>query len=217
MFRIICLFLLVTLSVSAKTEFSCMLWENQPYSEIFYKNGQEYVPLELVSDRRSKIYEIANVEFFELYVYETNPEGEQEVKLVGKSVIPPKADRVLFVLSYRPERAGLPIAVIGMNDSLDVFPAGSFRIVNFTSEELSVSVGEKSEKLEPRKLKVLKPDIPENGGLVSLVVNNQEGRPVFGRRLFGQSRSRQMVFVLVDKDAKRGVRAKLLPDILPEE
>jgi len=192
-----------------------MLWENQPYEEVFYKNAGEFVSLKLLSDRRSELYELTNMESLELYVKKEAPDGEIEMVLVGKSGFPASADRLLFILSYRPNRDTLPFAVIGINDSLDVFPPGSFRVINFTAEQLSVRVGGKSEKLEPQKLKVLKPDIPEKGGLVSLVVSDAKGKPVFGRRLFGQSRSRQMVFVLVDEDAKRGVRAKLLPDIVP--
>ena len=194
-----------------------MLWESQPYSEVFYKDGQDMVSIELVPDRRSKLYEISNVEFLELYVSQEKVDGSAEMKLVGRGNIPPKAERVLFILRHRPQNERLPISVIGMNDSLSVFPPGSFRVVNFTGQELSVSVGDKSQKLQPRKLKVLKPELPENGGLVSLVVEDEDGKPVFGRRLFGQSRSRQMIFVLVDEDAKRGVRAKLLPDIVPAE
>lgn len=194
-----------------------MLWEGQPYEKIFYRNGKDMVPLELVSDKRSELYEIGDVEFLELYVTETKPDGSIEMKLVGRGQVPDKAERSLFILRYREKSKGLPILVIGMNDSLDVFPAGSFRIVNFTGQKLSVSIGEESQNIQPRKLVVIKPDIPEKGGLVSLVVSDKDGQPVFGRRLFGQTRSRQMVFVLVDEDAKRGVRAKLLPDIIPSD
>lgn len=209
--------LLWGVQAQAKTEFSCMLWESHPYSEIFYKNGEDMVPLELIPDRRSKLYEIANMEFLELYVSQEKPDGSMEMKLVGKRAIPPKVERALFVLKHRQQNKELPIAIIGVNDSLAVFPPGSFRIVNFTGQELSFSIGDKSQNLKPRKLQVIKPDLPEKGGLVSLVVSDKDGKPVFGRRLFGQSRSRQMVFVLVDEDAKHGIKAKLLPDILSAE
>ena len=206
------------IQAEAKTQFSCMLWESQPYPEVFYLDGQKMLPLELISDRRSELYELKNaVETFELYISQSLPSGESEMKLVGTATIPPKVKRMLFIIKHTPTNQELPLSMLAVNDSLDVFPAGTFRLINFTNEKLSVSVGDDAQEMRPRQIRLLQPEIPEKGGLVSLVISNSEGEPVFGRRLFGQSRARQMVFVVAEEGAKGGVRAKLVPDIVTEK
>lgn len=205
-----------SVQLEAAREFSCMLWENQPYSKLYYKNGQDMEVLELISDRRSKLYEMRNMDTLELYIEEEQPNGPVKMKLVGQATFSPKVDRMLFIIRHMPKRQGLPLAIMGINDSLDVFPAGSFRVVNFTANPMSASMGKESKEIQPRKVRVLQPDLPKDGGLVSFIVSDKDGKPVFGRRVLGQSKSRQMIFILSDTEAGR-VKAKMLPDIVEDE
>ncbi|MEP2775548.1 MAG: hypothetical protein ABJQ29_03745 [Luteolibacter sp.] len=199
------------------SKFSCVSWDNLPFTEILYRNGTETIPLEIGQGRRAQHYPLGSDGSFELYVREQSSEGKEELRLIGKAAFQPGAKQMLFLIGLADPKSKLPLVLIGVDDSLSTFPAGSFRFANFTNQPLKVAFGNVAETLRPAQIEVYKAKMAPDGGLMSLIVMDSKGKPIFARRLFGQPRDRSMVFITPPQTPEGGLSIRILPEIVPEK
>lgn len=199
----------------AVVEFSCLVWDSLATPEIFYRDGKSYFPLTFSPGNRSQLYPLKESMDLELYVKEVGEDGVATYKLVGKAPLVGGTRRMLFIIDPAPEAADLPLVIFGFDDSLDVFPPGTFRFANFTAALLQVKFGGQTTKLPARELSVVKSNAPKNGGFLPFVIGDASGKVVFETRLFGQPSGRDMVFI--GPPAKPGgpPRVKFLTQIIP--
>ncbi|MCP5538168.1 MAG: hypothetical protein H7A51_18290 [Akkermansiaceae bacterium] len=198
--------------------FSCVSWGKLPYTDIYFSNGGEMERIEMTPGRRSELYSMQRSETFAVYIKKDKPNGKPGWQLVGKTTFPQNAKRMLFLIAKGApkgnKKEGLPLSVLGIEDSLDTFPAGTFCFANFTRTVLNVSFGDVSERLSPREIRVFNAKMADKGGLMSLVIRDKKGTPVFARRLFGQPRSRELVFIVSPKKAEGKLKTIIIAEIV---
>lgn len=197
-------------------KFSCVVWKDLPYPGIFYRQKDKFLPLTLTARQRSETYPLEGQEALELYIVaKDRPNGQPGHELVGKAALPQGSKQLLFMIQEAPDGAKLPLRIFGMDDSLDAFPAGSFRFLNFTNLPLEVDFGGSSHKLPPEAVKVARPAIPELGGFLPFVVRDVAGNIGFQTRLFGQPRGRKMVMIVPPAKQAEKLSVLFVPQIVP--
>jgi hypothetical protein len=201
----------------APFQFSCVIWKDLPYPELLYRQGEEFLPLELLPRQRSQMYPLKGQEALELYVVSDKPDGKPGHELVGKAALRPGTGRMLFMIQESAHKAGLPLAVYGLDDSLKEFPMGSFRFLNFTKIPLQVEIAGVTDTLPPQRDKVVTPDIPKLGGFLPFFIRDAKGNIGFQTRLFGQPRGRKMVIIVPPKNENENLAVLFLPEIIALE
>lgn len=200
-----------------RLEFSCVLWEPLPISEVFYRDGENYLPLEFSLGNRSRLYPLNQAGTLELYEKAEATDGGTTYRLLGKAPWIEGARRMLFLINAVPATTGLQVKMFGMNDALDVFPPGTFRFVNFSRAILQVKFGGQTQKLPPGEMNAIQSHVSEKGGFVPLLVGDSDGKVVFETRLFGQPTGREMVFIGPPAKSGGEPMVKFLTQIIPPE
>jgi hypothetical protein len=207
-----------TPQVRSSIEFSCVSWEALFLSEIFYREGSEYIELQLRPKVRSQLYSLkGGHEALELYTKGLDEDGQLIYKLIAQAPIAVGTSRMLFFIQESKQAEGFPLNMFGIDDSLAVFPIGSFRFVNTTQVPLQVLFPRTKGALPARGMTVLTPEMPKLGGFIPLYITDMEKDIVFESRLFGQPRGRKMVFIQAPKKLGGRARVRFLPEIIPQE
>ena len=181
----------------AAIEFACAAWQELPYEKLFYREGKKFHPLELVPGNYSKLHPLKGAYTLELLIRKEGKEEKDEpfYELVGLAPLVKGTDRMLFLIDASVDFHGLPLQLHGLDDSLDTFPSGAVRFINFTPNPLQVAFGEVTEVLPPGAVRIVKSQVPEEGGLVPFYLKNPEDETVYENRLFGQPAERQTVAI----------------------
>ena len=200
-------------------QFSCVAWERLPFEEIFYRQGPSFHRLKFQRKARSQLYSLSGVAplALELFVQEENEEGEVGYRGIGRGPVAPGASRMLFFVGESASEEGLPLTVRGVDDSISVFPVGSFRFVNSTHVPMRVEFSGASGTLPANGMTVLEPEIPERGGFIPVYVKDLDGNILLQSRFFGQPRGRKMVFVQPPDRRGRKLQLLFLPEIVPPQ
>ena len=202
---------------AGSVEFSCVIWKNLSFSEVFYRQGKEYISLKLSPGNRSEIYSLKGQAALELYTFvpaEKSGTGKAEYQLVGQSTVPVEVKRKLYFITENNAPDSLPLRMSGIDDSLLAFPRGAFRFVNLTNVPLEVSFGEEVNEVAPRKMTMIKSKVSREGGLIPFIVKDSAGRNVYENRFFAQETGRDMVFILPPANPGGRVIVKLLPQLI---
>jgi hypothetical protein len=199
-------------------EFTCATWENLPHPEIFYRQGSEYLPLVLSAGERSKVYRLKGAESLELFTRKDKTadagtsKAALEYELVGTTPLLKGVTRMLFLIEVNKETKGLPLQILGIDDSVESFPAGSFRFINQTPDLLRIEFGGTTCELPPGALKVVIPKIPAAGGFLPAIIKNAEGRNLLENRFFAQHTGRELVIVKPPAEGRTELVMKFLSD-----
>jgi hypothetical protein len=201
----------------AAVEFCCVIWEPLPFTEVFYQDGESYLPLEFSPGERSKLYPMKKGGALKLYKKKAGADGALRYILLGKAPLVPKTRRMLFVIAPVPGTTGLPLRLYGVDDSLDAFPPGTSRFFNFSTAALQVRFGGKTSKLPAGEVTVVKSDVAKSGGFIPFLIGDLKGEVVFETRLFSQPTGRDMVFIGAPATPGGRVLVKLLPQLVSPE
>lgn len=203
-------------------QFSCMLWEGPLPQKIYYQDGEGYREVVPYTSSRSLPHWLEKSKEFRLYTM-TQPEAnggkEQEpvYTLVGQSKLLPGISPILFILIPSQGEEGFKIRIMALDDSLDGFPAGSFRFANFSAADLMVKFAGAIKKIPARGMTIMKSQIGKNGGMVPFLIGNQNGEKVFETRLFAQASGREIVFIGPPKKEGGLPSVRFLPQLLPQK
>lgn len=206
---------------SGSIQFSCAVWENLTYPELFYHHGGEYLPIEISVGQRSKAYPLKGVEALELFIRKTTVAGAAEsnaaveYERVGTAPLLPDAKRILFLIDAKKEANGLPLRVLGIDDSLEIFPAGSYRFFNQTPDLLRIEFGGAIHDLPQGALKVVTPELPEAGGFLPAIIKNEQGSILLEKRFFAQRTGRELVIIRPPAEGRTGIAIQFLSEIIP--
>lgn len=194
-----------------KIEFTCVQWGQLPFEKIFYYDGKTYQELELKGERRSDIYEMSRSQTMSLFTRELGASGDMEFKLIGQTALQSGVQRYLFLIkSATSSSAELPVQMYGMDDSLNTFPPGSFRFVNFTPVPLVVEFNGKSEPISRSGIAQVASGVSVNGGFLPCFIKLNDGRVIFESRLIAQPNGREIVFILPPGERKDRLTLKFL-------
>ena len=200
--------------------FSCVAWGDLPCPELFYRRGNEFLPIKLSPGQRSQAYPLLiGVRVLELYIKNEKGAGKLEssadFELAGLAPLPQGAKRMLFLIEAKKDANGLPLQLRGMDDSLEAFPAGSFRFINQTPNLLRAELGGTTHELPQGEMKVVTPDLPAGGGFLPVIIKNEEGRNVLESRFFAQRAERELVVIRPPAEGRMELSVKFLSDVVP--
>jgi hypothetical protein len=195
--------------------FSCLVWEPLPMPEVFYLDGKDYLPLTFSLGNRSQPYPLKQATAFDLYVRDTGEQGETAFKRVGKAPLVAGSRQMLLVIIPAADPDALPLRLMAVDDSLDTFPPGSFKFLNFSKEALQVKFGGQITAIRPGEIRVVKAKIPAKGGFMPFMLGDPSGNIVFETRLFGQPAGREMVFIGNAAEPEGQPKVMFLTQVIP--
>ena len=203
-------------------QFSCMLWEGPLPEKIYYQDGEDYREVVPYTSSRSLPHWLEKSKEFRLFTM-TQPEAKdgKEQKpvytLVGQSKLLPGISPVLFLLFPSQGEEDFKIRIMALDDSLEGFPAGSFRFANFSTADLVVKFAGAVKKIPAREMTIMQSKIGKKGGLVPFLIGNENGEKVFETRLFAQASGREIVFIGPPKQVGGLPSVRFLPQLLPQK
>ena len=196
-------------------QFTCVTWDNLPYEELFYRDGEDGLPISIGKGVRSDPYPLKTQPALQLYIKATDEDGDTAYELVGQAPLASGAERTLFIIEKNEKDSGLPLRVLSMDDSLRSFPMGAFRFVNSTRTSLKVEFGGSTNTVVPNQITMVPANAPKLGGFLPFLVKGMNNKVIFETRLFGQPRGRKMVFILPPSRTGGRVKVRFLPEIIP--
>lgn len=206
-----------SLNAEEKTFFTCAKFNAVDTSNLYYNKGKEYIKLELPQTVRSKIYPVTLGENRKLVFFSlSKDEKDQDVYTpVARAHFPEKTNQVLvlFAKSKKVKKSKYRLLVI--DDSLEVFPVGSFRFFNFTKEPLLVSFHKTKKVVKPRSETLIKLKISSNGQFIPFILKNKKGDIYYETKLIGQQINRDMVFIKNVISNTYKVKLKFLSETIP--
>ena len=200
-----------------KRVFTCLYWEGTPKESLYYRMGEEFIPIEFKDSKRSRDYALKRLADFELYRDAEEPKkGKPPYDLLAKTSIPTGSNRVLFlVIPFQlKDKPSMTYRVLAMDDSLSAFPLGTFRFVNFTQQPLLVRFADATQKIAAAKMTVMSCKAGKAGGFRPFVIGTTKGKQIFGTKLFGQPSGRELVFISPPERKENDTpRVKFITDI----
>jgi len=206
---------------SGSIQFTCAVWDTLPYPELFYQHDGKYLPMEISVGQRSKAYPLEVVEALELFIRKKLPAAAAqsnaavEYERVGTAPLLPDVKRMLFLIDAKKDAKGLPLRVLGIDDSLEIFPAGSYRFFNQTPGLLRIDFGGATHDLPSGKLKLVTPVLPEAGGFLPVVIKSEQGLSLFENRFLAQRTGRELVIISPPTEGRTELVIKFLSEIIP--
>lgn len=202
-------------------EFSCVGWDHLPSPELFYRQGNKYLPIQLSSGQRSQVYTLKDAHALELFIQKESPadggkpDSPDHYELAGLAPLLEGTKRMLFLIEAKEDSNGLGLQLRGMDDSLESFPAGSFRFINLTPNFLMIEFGGATHELPEGEAKVVAPDLDATGGFVPVIIKDAEGRNILENRFFAQRTGRELVVISPPAEGRTEMSLKFLSDVIP--
>lgn len=191
-------------------QFSCVSFKELSL-DLYYLNENTYEKIDMRPQQRSRLYKLKPVgELVSFYTQETDENGVISYRVVGQAKVIPQAERMLFFLSELGVENELPLRVVGVDDSLNVFPPGSFRFVNMTNLSLRAVIEDVNVLIAPGSMRVINPEIPADGGFIPFYVGDESGQEVLlETAIYSQPRGREMLFVTLEPVERRSDQVKI--------
>ena len=202
-------------------EFTCAAWDNLPYPELFYLHGGEHLPLVISAGLRSEVFTLKGAEILELFVRKDKDAGAGtssaplEYERVGMAPLMKGVKRMLFLIEAKNDANGLPLQILGMDDSAEAFPGGCFRFVNQTPDPLRIELAGATCELPAGALKVVTPEIPAAGGFLPVIIKDVQGRNLLENRLLAQRTGRELVIIHPPAEGRNELMMKFLSETIP--
>ncbi|MFC5051414.1 hypothetical protein ACFPK9_12440 [Rubritalea spongiae] len=221
-FSALCFFLLILVPSGVQAQnaksaraFSLLSWEELPYDSVYYRNGSTMNKVKIKVGRRSESYPLPSDGKLEMFISEKDPEGKDKYKMIGQATIMQGAKKMLYVVVANKKASSLPLSMFGINDSIDVFPAGSFRFLNFTSVPIEGAFSGDVFRLQPGKTTVVKTKKLTGGSFHPFYLRTVKGVMLYETRLLGQPSGREIVFIMPPNNGSGRVNIKFLPQTVP--
>jgi hypothetical protein len=181
----------------AGIEFTCVASQMPENEPVFYRQGKQVAPLEFRNLRRSAVYKLEPTTRFDLVGVKKGEDGASVYHLLGSAPLPADWKKILFLIE--PAVAGQenapPFEIVPLNDSLEEFPAGSFRFLNTTRESLRIRCDREERMLPPGQTTVIKLPGKEEG-FFPVTIFGPNNKQLFGSRLFWEPAVRELVVIL---------------------
>jgi len=186
--------------------------------EIFLQNGEEFIELDLRSNRRSEPYPLGADRIAAFFIKDVNDAGEPVMVPIAKTEIKKELQEPLLIVFATGNKAPKPAyAAVAVEDSPEVFPFGSYRIFNFTPVRIVMEMEEEAYPMDPRTIQVLKPKKNERVNLPVQVHAMVEGEPQVIRQSYWRHQPTQRLMVFVMVGTKPGRQEMILKTISERE
>lgn len=196
----------------AKKTFTCFTFTKIDKPTLFFKYKKDFYPIQFSVNTRSRLYPLDKGELFTVFTEKRTEENKIEYIPYAQVTIPSNKGRVLFIFIPVEDQ---PHKIIGIDDSLENFPPGSFKFYNFTKNHTKSSIDGIKSTISPNDVSIVKPRISSNGGMLPffLGVGNEI---VYETRLWTQPNDRQMIFIFPEtrKTKRRPVRVQFLSELI---
>ncbi|MGL5016651.1 MAG: hypothetical protein ACRDBP_00835, partial [Luteolibacter sp.] len=118
------------------------------------------------------------------------------------------------LIDEKKDAGDLPLRVLGIDDSLDSFPVGSYRFSNQTPDLLRIEFGGATHDLPAGEWKIVIPTLPEAGGFLPAIIRNEQGEILVENRFLAQRTVRELVVIGPPADGRTGLAIRFLSEII---
>jgi hypothetical protein len=195
-----------------RVTFTMIAVADLPYENLYYRDGQKVIPIELRKGRRSEPYTLSSAEFIELLTDHEDP--ELRYRLIGKAPLVTGTSQMLYFLkekgSIQPN--AVPVGMFGIDDSEGTFPDSSYRFINFINAPLSIEFNKEPFEMKPGQSVVRKLNLTEAGSFTPFLVKDLQGKVLGGTRLFSHAASRKMVLIFPPKQGAKRLDIRYFSD-----
>jgi hypothetical protein len=196
-------------------EFSCVALSKFKSPPLFYFVSGEYKPLQVPVGAHSPEYKLSNAAVLKLYVERKDEQGDVSYVQCAEAPLMMDCKRMLFIVSRTKDKSPWPLQLLGMDDSLETFPTGSFRFMNATRVPLEVSINGKRDKIAPRAIAIIAPDVSETGGFYPFTIDGPDGSRFYETKLYGQFHGRETVLIGPPAHDPKRLTIKFLSQVIP--
>ncbi len=181
-------------------------------SQLYFSNGQEYIPLTFTKGSRSETYLRAVSNSFE--VFTTKVVDDQTIFVpVGKTKIDPTIKRLLYLIEQTSD--GGKLQITALNDTVENFPRGTYKYYNLTQFPITASLNGSQCSIPPQKITQVKPEIPNGGALIPFYLYYKDVI-LHECRLYCQASERRIIFITRNRkgDSRRPIKLSYLPQLI---
>ncbi len=210
--KLLCLACLAVVPLSAQDEpaislkFSCLEWGGRNTEGLRYSSQGEAVPVRMYDSYRSDVYEYSGANPIVFFVESIDAEGEPVRRPVARARVAPGIGRALFLFVQRPEvnERGEEYEVIVMDESLSSFPAGTYRVFNFSDHEIGGIIGKNKFTIGGKTFETISPKVDD---MVDVQIHfsqkiNDQWVPKVNTRWLYRENARNIVFVTDDQSSR---------------
>lgn len=190
--------------------FTCLAWDSVDSRGLNYMTEGEEVGLRISSAFRSPKYEYTGLNPFVIYTKKSAPNGESlKVPVASVSIDPELKDVLLLFVQQRSTEAGesaqSKYTILVMNESLNTFPFGSYRIFNFSERDVGGILGDSKFILPPKSQKVITPSVENHLSMQVHFSKKQDEQwvPEVNTRWNYEENARRIVFISEDTSSRR--------------
>jgi len=170
--------------------------------QLYYRKGRKFIPLQLNARTRSQSYSLTGVK--KLSIYTDSAGSKPPYTLLTEQPLVEGADQMLFFFSEQQTEGSAKLRLLGIDDSFDAFPTNSFRVINFVSKLVHVTLGSETYRLKPGIPLIHSSGVAGSSGYsIPFLLKDMEGETISGTRLFTHSRTRETVLIFPTKDKVR--------------
>lgn len=198
-------------------QFTCMYWNGMPSEELFYKQGETFLPMEFTLSKRSKPHALKDGDVFSIHRKLKTTDGEAEqYQIVGQAPMITGTNRILFIIFEMKKESGLKLRIMAIDDSVQAFPVGTYRFVNFCNAPLVAKFDKATRKIPAGKITLMKPNVPTDGGYLPFFLGNSKGKVIYENRFYVQPRGRKIVFIGLPRAEGQLPQVRFLSQIISQ-
>lgn len=202
-----------TPAVERKVLFTCVDWDNANLQNLYFLSEEEYRPIQLRENRRSRQYHYSGEPIFRLYTKEAGEAGEPAYRQVAQLDLAGLPDQILLLLAAGDAS---PVRIYALADTLEHFPAGSYSLMNLTDTALDVRIDGRPLHLAGRGREVV---LPGGEAYRSLPVAVAAGeRQAYRSTWVYEPALRKVVFFLPRYSGGQveGLEVRVIPEVIAQ-
>jgi len=194
--------------------FTLAVFEKVIDQQVYYRDGEELIPIKFKTGRRSEIYKLKGDHGLELFVKEMDSEGKPTNKLIGKPRREVGYKNSLFLIDKSSKKGEL--RVFESNDGITDFPAGSFRFLNLTTQKIGIKLDGSPKVIKAGGTLTFPVKDPKNKSFVSMSLYSTRGDLLVGSRMYCQATAREFIIIYPPRHGKQKIKLNYLNQLLPK-
>ena len=188
----------------------CMSWQDHTGQRIYYKDGDNYVPLEVRVKRPSAPATVCVAEPLRLLL---DGKDEGQYREFAVLELPEVSNRLLLLIHQMRGEELMNAQVDLLPDPIALFPAGGVVLANLSGDGLEVVFEGVSSILAPGEFFESSKGIPESGGFLPLQLKNMSGQIVYESRFYAQPSRCKIAYIYPPKSLGRKHSVKFMTEM----
>ena len=187
-------------------EFSCLAWSQVDTKGLRYLDGEKVEPLRISSAYRTGPYRYRGTNPIVVFREVAGPEGAVIRQPVGRAFVDPSFTKVLFLFirNDQPEGSGSEYEIMVLDDSLDSFPRGAYRIFNLSNHQIGGFIGKEKFIVPTKEFRTIELDSEDKVDVQIHFSSRVEDQwvPGVNTRWLYRDNMRSIVFVTADQESR---------------